>query len=159
MIYRRFSHFALGWLLSLSCSQAGAIDDQVDPFNKKTDGGRNIETSVITDTAIGAARSDSDQQKAVRKKEKNIIELSTSKKLVRPGNAPCLSWLPTNGNPRAAILCVHGLGLHDGTYADFGQRMAELGYATYAIDVRGFGSFMEAKGRVDLASNREARFA
>ena len=27
------------------------------------------------------------------------------------------------------------------------QRMAKLGYATYAIDVRGFGSFMEAKGR------------
>ena len=44
-------------------------------------------------------------------------------------------------------MCVHGLGLHNGTYEDFGKRMAKLGFATYAIDVRGFGSWMEAKGR------------
>jgi acylglycerol lipase len=92
-------------------------------------------------------RSLPDAAKLERKKEKEFLELSKIKKSVKISNAPCLTWLPQIGTPRAVVLCVHGLGLHNGTYADFGQRMANLGYAVYAIDVRGFGSFMEAKGR------------
>jgi alpha-beta hydrolase superfamily lysophospholipase len=65
----------------------------------------------------------------------------------RRGNAPCLAWIDPDVPPRAVVLCVHGLGLHNGTYEDFGKRMAHEGVATYAIDVRGFGSWMEAKGR------------
>ncbi len=83
---------------------------------------------------------------AERKKERELLQLQ-SKKSARPGNAPCLTWLPAGRKCKAVILCVHGLGLHNGTYADFGKRMASMGYAVYAIDVRGFGSFMEAKGR------------
>ncbi len=63
------------------------------------------------------------------------------------GNAPCMSWLDTAQPAKAVILCVHGLGLHNGTYEAFGKRMSKLGYAMYAIDVRGFGSWMEAQGR------------
>lgn len=60
---------------------------------------------------------------------------------------PCLTWLDPDGEPKAAILCVHGLGLHNGTYKDFGERMAKIGYAVYAVDVRGFGSYMAAQDR------------
>jgi len=60
--------------------------------------------------------------------------------------APCLSWVDPLVPPKAALLCVHGLGLYSGSWAAFGKRMSSLGYPVYAIDVRGFGSWMEAKG-------------
>ncbi|MBP7864172.1 alpha/beta fold hydrolase [bacterium] len=63
------------------------------------------------------------------------------------GNAPCLSWQDESAPPKAVVLCVHGLGLHNGTYESFGQALSKHGFAVYAIDVRGFGSWMEAKGR------------
>lgn len=106
--------------------------------------------TVPTESASSEERAVSDLVKAERKKEKELLELSKTKKGVKVGNAPCLTWLPPDGNPRAVILCVHGLGLHNGTYADFGQLMAKKGFAVYAIDVRGFGSFMEAKGRENV---------
>jgi alpha-beta hydrolase superfamily lysophospholipase len=63
------------------------------------------------------------------------------------GTPPCLAWIDPDVEPKAVLLCVHGLGLYNGTYEPFGKRMAKLGIATYAIDMRGFGSWMEAKGR------------
>lgn len=63
-----------------------------------------------------------------------------------PDVTPVMSWIEP-GKPKATILCVHGLGLHKGTYAQFGERMAKLGYAVYAVDVRGFGSFLEMPGK------------
>lgn len=68
-------------------------------------------------------------------------------KKVRRGNAPCMAWVSQDKTCRAVLLCVHGLGLHKDTYEPFGKRMAERGIYTYAIDVRGFGDFMAAKGR------------
>ena len=66
---------------------------------------------------------------------------------VRRGNAPCLSWNDPAVPIKAVFLCVHGLGLHNGTYEPLGKQLSSLGYPVYAIDVRGFGSWMEAKGR------------
>lgn len=70
------------------------------------------------------------------------------------GNAPCLAWIEPESPIKAVILCVHGLGLHNGTYEAFGKEMKDRGFAVYAIDVRGFGSWMEARGRekVDFTS-------
>ena len=76
----------------------------------------------------------------------SAVARGKKKKFLR-GNAPCLAWIDPDKQPRAVLLCVHGLGLHNGTYEAFGKRMAREGIATYAIDVRGFGSWMEAKGR------------
>jgi alpha-beta hydrolase superfamily lysophospholipase/thiol-disulfide isomerase/thioredoxin len=73
------------------------------------------------------------------------IEKSHDKSAAK--EAPCLSWLNPIGKPKAIILCVHGLGLHCGSYEQFGKAMALRGYAVYAVDVRGFGSWMAAKGR------------
>ncbi len=77
----------------------------------------------------------------------NSEKVKAKSKKVRRGNAPCLSWTDSEQPVRAVILCVHGLGLHNGTYDAFGKRMSQLGYAIYAIDVRGFGSWMAAEGR------------
>lgn len=77
----------------------------------------------------------------------NSGKVKSKGKTVKRGNAPCLSWIDSEQPLRAAILCVHGLGLHNGTYDAFGKRMSKLGYAVYAIDVRGFGSWMAAQGR------------
>jgi alpha-beta hydrolase superfamily lysophospholipase len=74
------------------------------------------------------------------------------KPAAQAGPDPCLSWIDYSRDPKAVILCVHGLGLHNGTYSDFGKRMCQYGYAVYAVDMRGFGSFMESQGkqRVDF---------
>lgn len=81
-----------------------------------------------------------------------ITKLSSETKLnskskVRRGNAPCLSWYESDKPVKAVFLCVHGLGLHNGTYEPLGKTLSALGYPVYAIDVRGFGSWMEARGR------------
>lgn len=64
--------------------------------------------------------------------------------------APCTAWVDGDVEPKAALLCVHGLGLHNESYKDFGERMAKAGIATYAVDVRGFGSWQEAKGKGEV---------
>lgn len=85
----------------------------------------------------------------VKVEEKNSSTRSESEKSDKKqvGEAPCLSWLNPLGKPKAIILCVHGLGLHSGSFEQFGKAMAPRGYAVYAVDVRGFGSWMAAKGR------------
>ena len=74
-----------------------------------------------------------------------------TKKISR-GNAPSSSWLPGESDPpvRAALLCIHGLGLHNETYEPFGKIMAAHGIATYALDMRGFGSYRNAKGHEEV---------
>ena len=62
------------------------------------------------------------------------------------GDAPCMSWVKFGLPVRAVLLCVHGLGLNSNSFAQFGTEMSLKGVAVYAIDVRGFGSWMEAKG-------------
>ena len=65
---------------------------------------------------------------------------------------PMLTWAP-EGKPKAVVLCVHGLGLHNGTYETFGKRLAGVGVATYALDVRGFGSWQNKNGQGDVDFN------
>lgn len=81
---------------------------------------------------------------ACARSERSEKSKSNSKEIAE---APCMSWLNPFGKPKAVILCVHGLGLHSGSYEQFGKAMAPRGYAVYAVDVRGFGSWMAAKGR------------
>lgn len=64
-----------------------------------------------------------------------------------PDVTPVMSWIDPGQKLKGVILCVHGLGLHKGTYAQFGERMAKEGYAVYAVDVRGFGAFLEMPGQ------------
>jgi alpha-beta hydrolase superfamily lysophospholipase len=57
-----------------------------------------------------------------------------------------MAWIDPDVEPRAVLLCVHGLGLHNNSFEAFGQRMAKQGIAVYAVDVRGFGSFVNKEG-------------
>jgi alpha-beta hydrolase superfamily lysophospholipase len=59
-----------------------------------------------------------------------------------PDVIPCFSW-KSKGLAKAVLLCIHGLGLHAGTYRLFGEQMARRGVATYAPDVRGFGRWRD----------------
>jgi len=48
--------------------------------------------------------------------------------------------------PSEVLLCVHGLGFSSASYSEFGRTMARRGFAVYAIDVRGFGSWLKQPG-------------
>lgn len=48
------------------------------------------------------------------------------------------SWRPT-GTPKAVITIVHGVNSHSGYYLWAGERLAENGFAVYALDLRGRG--------------------
>jgi len=65
------------------------------------------------------------------------------------GKIPCLIWQARK--PKAAMLAIHGFGLHKGTYEQFAREMAKVGISVYAIDVRGFGHWVQ-KGvnRIDF---------
>lgn len=56
---------------------------------------------------------------------------------------PFVSWIDNSQPVDAVILCIHGLGLHKGTYEAFGKRMSKVGVPTYAMDVRGFGEWQD----------------
>jgi acylglycerol lipase len=56
---------------------------------------------------------------------------------------PCFSWTTAKGSAKAVLLCIHGLGLHGGTYRLFGEQMSKRGVATYALDMRGFGKWQQ----------------
>lgn len=56
---------------------------------------------------------------------------------------PFTSWVDKTVPCEAVILCIHGLGLHKGTYEAFGKQMAKVGIPTYAMDMRGFGEWQD----------------
>lgn len=82
-------------------------------------------------------------------KKPQKVEFINGKKVFK-GTPPCLSWIDPDKEPRAVVLCVHGCGLHNGSYEAFAKRLAPNGIAVYAVDVRGFGSWQEAKGHEDI---------
>lgn len=68
-------------------------------------------------------------------------------------SAPCISWVNPRVKPRAVLLCIHGLGLYSGSFTNFGRAMSRSSIATYAIDVRGFGSWMKNGGHEQVDFN------
>ena len=75
---------------------------------------------------------------------------SASVMLPTASQAPCRSWVSPQGAPVACILCIHGLGLQSNSYEFFGNEQSKRGLAVYAIDVRGFGSWMKANGKTKV---------
>lgn len=66
---------------------------------------------------------------------------------------PVIGWMPTQQKTKAAILCVHGLGLDNQAFTPFGLKMSANGYAVYSMDVRGFGAWLTTPGQEDLRLN------
>jgi alpha-beta hydrolase superfamily lysophospholipase len=60
---------------------------------------------------------------------------------------PCRAWVPNGVQPKAVLLCVHGLGLNSESYEEFGKQMQAQGIGCFAVDVRGFGTWMKLKGK------------
>jgi acylglycerol lipase len=48
------------------------------------------------------------------------------------------SWLP-DGDARAVVILVHGLGEHSGRYQHVAERLVDAGYAVHTLDHRGHG--------------------
>lgn len=69
-----------------------------------------------------------------------------------PGQGAFVAWIDPDTKPWASVLCVHGLGFSKDSFKDLGTRIARLGVATYALDVRGFGSYhkQDPKAPVDF---------
>lgn len=63
---------------------------------------------------------------------------------------PYRSWLPKKAKPRLVLLCVHALGFSSKSYDNFGRRMALAGIPTYALDVRGFGQWMNQPDHTEM---------
>ena len=66
---------------------------------------------------------------------------------------PLIAWRDKTNPIKAAIVCVHGMGLENRAFTFFGREMAKRGFLVCAVDVRGFGSWLAAPGRetIDFA--------
>ncbi|MGW4352904.1 alpha/beta hydrolase [Nocardia sp. NPDC004582] len=65
------------------------------------------------------------------------------------------AWLP-DSEPRAVAVIVHGYAEHSGRYAHVAQRLAESGFAVYALDHTGHGKSEGARaniGSLDTAAD------
>ncbi len=62
---------------------------------------------------------------------------------------PYRAWIPVE-KPDAVLLCVHGLGFSSKSFTQLGRRMARRGFAVYALDVRGFGQWMNRRGETQV---------
>jgi alpha-beta hydrolase superfamily lysophospholipase len=88
------------------------------------------------------------------KKPSKQASTTTAKKPIRLRiDVPCRAWTPPNVLPKVVLLCVHGLGLNSASFENFGQRMSKLGIATFAVDVRGFGTWMKLQGKEQVDFN------
>lgn len=61
---------------------------------------------------------------------------------------PIIAWqsrAPENRS-KATIIAVHGMGMDNRAFTPFAHEMRSRGYTIFAIDVRGFGSWMNASG-------------
>lgn len=140
-------------------SASGSKQDDTDPASDQGEGHSKSKKKKSGSKAESRSKeksskneSDSNEKSSTKAESGSEKSPDNSKgknktKAVRRGTPPCLSWVDYEQPVRAVLLCVHGLGLHNGTYDAFGNRMSKMGYAVYAIDVRGFGSWMAAQGR------------
>ena len=123
--------------------------------------GKTAETASTTNVNVSAPadvgdaqtpKKSSKEEKKERKAEEKIFKEKdeTAAAPTDDRGAPCLSWVDPVVKPKICLLCIHGLGLYSGSYTSFGKWMARRGVATYAIDVRGFGSWMKTKSDDDI---------
>ena len=59
-------------------------------------------------------------------------------------------WRPRAGDVRGVLVIHHGLADHSARYAGFAERLARVGYAVYALDMRGHAR--SAGPRVDISA-------
>ncbi len=57
-------------------------------------------------------------------------------------------WEP-EGDSKAIVIAIHGLGSHSGLMSFLGESFANRGYTCYAPDLRGFGHYEGRKGHIE----------
>lgn len=62
------------------------------------------------------------------------------------------AWVP-DGDPRAAVVLVHGLAEHSGRYHHVAARLVADGYAVHALDLRGHGCSEGPRALIDRMDN------
>jgi alpha-beta hydrolase superfamily lysophospholipase len=67
---------------------------------------------------------------------------------------PVVAWANLKDLPKAAIVCLHGLGLENRAFFSTANELNKRGYIVYALDVRGFGSWTQTKGLETLDYSR-----
>jgi acylglycerol lipase len=115
-----------------------------------------IEKSTQTDettTTDSAPAADQDETKHKKHKHEDKSAEPALPESANANQAPCISWVDPIVKPRVILLCIHGLGLYSGSYKDFGTIMSRRGVGVYAIDVRGFGSWMKSGGQKEVDFN------
>ena len=85
-------------------------------------------------------RKDSAQKRAMKARQLAGVPVG-----LVAGNPPALYWKAAD-KPKAAVLCLHELGLYNGVFDDLGQRLSRKGFDVYAIDLRGFGGWADIPG-------------
>jgi alpha-beta hydrolase superfamily lysophospholipase len=67
--------------------------------------------------------------------------LEATRVVLADGTAlPLVQWAAQTGDPRGAIVALHGLSDHGTTYTRVAEHLAANGYVVYAYDQRGFGA-------------------
>lgn len=74
-----------------------------------------------------------------------VLPLSTDRDRDESGVLNALTWKASTSNG-AHLICLHALGLCPEAFDQFGERMAELGMDTTAVEVRGFGATRHRPG-------------
>jgi alpha-beta hydrolase superfamily lysophospholipase len=140
MSVQKFALVALMGILQAGGPLYGAIAASNDNSVKKNSVVKRQSTSSTASTKRGSSTKNS--VKTVR---------TTTKKTVKPIRlkieVPCRAWTPKNVQPKAVLLCVHGLGLNSASYQEFAKQMVKEGIGVFAVDVRGFGTWMQLKGK------------
>ncbi len=108
---------------------------------KQTTAAKSSEPEKSCSTSKASART---------RQASSLPDESQSETIELPGHAAFTAWKDAKRKPWAAMLCVHGLSMHKETYAPLGKRLSKLGIETYAIDVRGFGSWKENEPEKDV---------
>jgi alpha-beta hydrolase superfamily lysophospholipase/thioredoxin-like negative regulator of GroEL len=129
----------ISWLLILAFTIAPSI---ADTGLAPDQAGDNASVSLPDDAA--------QEHKHKRDKRDEAAQPSETNLNSETNIAPCISWINPIVKPRVILLCIHGLGLYSGSYKDFGMIMSKRGIAVYAIDVRGFGSWMKSGGKEEV---------
>ena len=88
-----------------------------------------------------------EQRRGERHREK---KLEVTKQELPASLPPYKTWIAPGRRPVACLLCIHGLGLHAGSFEFLGSKASRRGIAVYAMDVRGFGEWMNAGGKTQV---------
>lgn len=64
-----------------------------------------------------------------------------------PLTMPVTIWRNRDSKPWALVLCIHGMGLHKESFADFAAKLSERGVLVAALDVRGFGAWSKHRNQ------------